>query len=108
MSASPEARSYLPPEKPLDRNSKLAYASLAMGFTSWIIIPFLAGIAAIVLGHKARLEIARSEGRLTGDGLAVAGLVMGYANVVFIALIAVCIAGLFLLPVLGNMLSTQM
>jgi hypothetical protein len=105
MSASPEGRSYLPPEKPLDRNSKLAYASLAMGFASWLLIPFLAGIAAIVLGHMARLEIARSEGRLTGDGLAVAGLVMGYANVIFLALITLCIASLFLLPVIEQLLS---
>ncbi len=106
MSVSPEGRSYLPPEKPLDRNSKLAYASLAMGFTSWLLIPFLAGIAAIVLGHMARLEIARSEGRLTGDGLAIAGLVMGYANVIILALITLCIASLFLLPVIDKILSS--
>jgi hypothetical protein len=98
MSGSPEGRSYLPPEEPLFHISGLATSSLVMGVMGWSLLPLLGGIAAIVLGHMARVEIARSEGRLTGDGLAVAGLVMGYANIAFTALVIVCIAGLFLLP----------
>jgi predicted anti-sigma-YlaC factor YlaD len=105
MSASPEGRSYLPPEELLDRNSKLAYASLAMGFTCWILLPILAAIPAIILGHMARVEIAKSEGRITGDGFAVAGLVMGYANLVILSLIVACIASLFLLPGIGKILT---
>ena len=105
MAISPEGRSYLPPEEPPFTTSGLAVYSLAMGLTAWILLPLLAGIAAIVLGHKARLEIARSAGRLTGDGLAVAGLVMGYANVAFVALIIACLAGILLLPVLEKFLS---
>ncbi|MGB7536976.1 MAG: DUF4190 domain-containing protein [Anaerolineales bacterium] len=98
MTDSPVVRSYLPPEEPLTRPSNLALASLSLGFASWIFLPVLAAIPAIILGHMARMEIARSEGRLTGDGLAVAGLVMGYINVVFVAVVTVCIASLFLLP----------
>ena len=41
---------------------------------------------AIVCGHMARGEIARSGGRLGGDGLAVAGLVLGWINVVMCVL----------------------
>ncbi len=105
MPASPEGRSYLPPEESPFHISNLASASLVMGVVSWAFLPILAAIAAIVLGHMARLEIARSEGRLTGDGLAVAGLVMGYANVVFVALITICIAGFFILLPLFDKLS---
>jgi hypothetical protein len=105
MSGSQEGRSYLPPEESPFHNSGLATASLVMGLMGWTMLPLLAGIAAIVLGHMARSAIARSEGRLTGDGLAVAGLAMGYANVVLIALITVCIASLFLLPAVEKILS---
>lgn len=106
MPAPLSDRSYLPPEEPPFKTSGLAIYSVAMGLTAWLLLPLLGGIAAIVLGNMARLEIARSEGRLTGDGLAVAGLVLGYANIAFVALITICLAGLFLFPVLEKFLSS--
>lgn len=42
---------------------------------------FPIAIVAIVLGHLSLGEIRRSAGRLTGRGVAVAGLVLGYAGV---------------------------
>jgi type IV pilus assembly protein PilA len=48
-----------------------------MVFGFLFFIPF-AFLAAIVLGHIALSEIKRSAGRLTGEGLAIAGLVLGY------------------------------
>jgi hypothetical protein len=105
MSASLEGRSYLPPEIPEDRNCSFAYASLFFGVVGWIGLPLLSGILAIVLGHMARLKIARSEGRLTGDTLAVIGLALGYSNVVVVALSVLCIASLLLLPVVEKVLS---
>jgi hypothetical protein len=91
-----EGRSYLPPEEPETNISSLAVFSMWMGFLAWLAIPFIGGIAAIVTGHLARLEIARSAGRIEGDGFAVLGLVAGYANVLLIALAGLCIAGFFL------------
>jgi hypothetical protein len=41
-----------------------------------IPIPFLGGIPAVILGHAARAQIRKSGER--GDGMAVAGLVLGY------------------------------
>ena len=52
-----------------------AIASLILGVFGFI---FPAAILAIVLGHLSRSEIRRSSGRLQGDGLAIAGLCMGY------------------------------
>jgi hypothetical protein len=106
MSASLSGRSYLPPEEKPDPTCGLALASLYLGIASWCFLPVLAAIPAILMGHKARLQIAKSEGRLTGDGFAVAGLAMGYANVILLALIASCIASLFLLPVIEKLIST--
>ncbi len=68
-----------PPVKP---NSNMAVASLVLGILGWTIAPVLASIAAIVTGHMAKNEIKSSMGQLGGDGMATAGLVMGYANVV--------------------------
>jgi hypothetical protein len=39
------------------------------------------GIAAIVLGSQARTDIAASAGRLQGDGMAQAGLIMGWISI---------------------------
>ena len=57
----------------------MAVVSLVCGIAAWVICPFVAGLIAVFTGHAARGEIARSgEG---GDGLAVAGLILGYLNV---------------------------
>jgi hypothetical protein len=37
----------------------------------------LVGIASVVLGVQARRDIAASQGRLTGDGAALAGIILG-------------------------------
>lgn len=39
------------------------------------------GIAAVVLGSQARREIGASGGTLQGDGMAQAGLIMGWISV---------------------------
>jgi Domain of unknown function (DUF4190) len=46
----------------------------------FIIFPF--SLAAIIFGHLSLSEIRHSGGRLTGKGLAIAGLVLGYLGVV--------------------------
>ena len=63
-----------PAVSPTVRLSKMAVASLILSFFS-LIVPF--GIAAIVLGHTSRNRIAKSGGRLSGTGVAFAGLILG-------------------------------
>jgi hypothetical protein len=65
--------------------STLSLASLMMGILGWIFLPVVGGIIAIITGHLAKKEIRQSEGLLGGDGLATAGLVLGYANLVLIS-----------------------
>jgi hypothetical protein len=86
--------------------STLAVVSLAAGIVSWVLMPFIAGLVAIVCGHMARGEIRRGNGALEGDGLAVAGLVLGWINVVLCVLTVAAIVLFFgglavLLGVLG-------
>jgi hypothetical protein len=85
--------------------SSLAVVSLFLGILGWAAVPFFSAIAAVVLGHMARIQIAKSEGKLTGDGLAVIGLWLGYANIALVALAVVCLAVLFLIPAVSNLLA---
>jgi Domain of unknown function (DUF4190) len=64
-----------------------ATASLVLGILSIICFGILAGIPAIILGHISRGNIQRSMGRLSGGGMAMAGLIMGYCSIFFSLLI---------------------
>jgi len=69
--------------------SSKAILSLVCGLL--FFIPFLF-IAAIVLGHLALSEIRKSAGGLKGEGLAIAGLVLGYIEIAGIPLILIVAA----------------
>jgi len=62
--------------------SGFAIASLICSVTSWFLIPFIGGVLGVVFGHIARQEIRRSQGWKRGNGLALAGLVIGYIHIV--------------------------
>ena len=49
-------------------------------------------IVAIILGHLSLSDIKKSAGRLKGQGLAIAGLVLGYMGVLFIPFILIIAA----------------
>jgi hypothetical protein len=59
------------------QNSNKAIASLVCGVL-FMCAP--ASIAAIILGHLALVDIKRTAGRMAGRGMAIAGLVLGYAG----------------------------
>lgn len=63
-----------------------AIASLALGLFS--LIPLLS-VIAVVLGHLALSEIRKSSGRMKGEGMAVAGLVLGYLGTGFFLIVLV-------------------
>jgi hypothetical protein len=63
-----------------------AIASLVCGILSLTCCSIVAGIPAIVLGHIARSEIKKSLGQLTGKGMALAGLIIGYFSTVALAI----------------------
>jgi Domain of unknown function (DUF4190)/Domain of unknown function (DUF1707) len=73
----PMQMQYYPPAAPR-RTSSMAVGSLVCGIGQ-LIFWFPAGIAAIVLGHMARRQI-RQTGE-AGDGMAVAGLVLGWIGI---------------------------
>ena len=89
--AVPPLTSGLPPisSPPIvQETSGKAVASLILG----IINVFPLCIVAIVLGHISLSEIRKSAGRLKGEGLAIAGLVLGYLGLVVIPFILIIAA----------------
>ncbi len=76
-----------PPAPP--ETSRMAIASLATGIATWIILPLVGAIAAIVTGHLAKKQIRQNPNRLTGAGIATAGMTLGYAQLGIGLLIAI-------------------
>lgn len=77
--------------QPVPRTSTTAILSLVFGILSWCLLPLVGAIVAVVTGHVARAELRRAPpGTMDGDGMAVAGLVLGWAN------LALMVLGLFL------------
>ncbi len=81
------------------KTSGLAICSFVLGFL-FFILP--AAILGIILGHISRAQIRDSMGRIKGAGMALAGLILGYAGV---ALIPVLIIAAIAIP---NLLRAKM
>lgn len=63
--------------------SPAAIISLVAGLLSWGPVPLIGAIVAVVTGHMARATIRRAPaGSIKGDGLALAGLILGWLNIV--------------------------
>jgi hypothetical protein len=70
------------------RTSSTAVVSLVFGVLTWVMLPLIGALVAIICGHIARGEIRRAApGTLEGDGMAIAGLVLGYVHLAFLVLV---------------------
>jgi Domain of unknown function (DUF4190) len=70
---------------PRPKTSALAVWSLVLGILS-VAVPcmaILAAIPAVICGHTGMSRIRNSGGALTGNGLALAGLITGYIGIFF-------------------------
>ena len=79
---------------PVKTTSTLAIISLVAGILGWTLLPLLGSVGAIITGHMARGEIRRSAGTIDGDGLAIAGLVLGWGSVI-VAILSVLLVVVF-------------
>jgi len=94
------------PFPPATRNSPLAIVSLISGIASWFLLPFIAAVVAVITGHMAKNEIKKGNGVLTGNGMATAGLVLGYIQLGLglcgCIVVAVMLAFGMTIPFIGN------
>lgn len=97
-----------PQTAPGAKTNTMALISLIAGILGLTIFPFLGSIAAVITGSMARKEITASAGAETGDGMAMAGLVMGWIGI-GLGIIGICIVCLtFVLLPLGIMQSINL
>lgn len=78
------------------QTSGLAITSLVLGCFGCLGVT---AIGAVICGHIALSNIGKSAGRLTGSGMAIAGLVMGY---LFALILGVSFLAGLALPVFGE------
>ena len=79
LPAQPRPAAYPLPTAAQPTTNRMAIASLVCGLGQLVFPPFT-GVAAIVLGHRARRRI-RETGE-QGDGMALTGLILGYIGTV--------------------------
>lgn len=73
-----------------------AIASLILSIASYLGLPLVGAILGVIFGHMALNEIKRSEGQIQGRGLAIGGLVLGYAHFVVVVCVVATVAAVFL------------
>jgi hypothetical protein len=81
--------------QPAQTNSN-ATISIILGVLSIFLCGIFTGVPAIILGLKSRKEIAASDGRQTGDGIALGGVITGAIGTVistgiFIMIVALAV-----------------
>jgi hypothetical protein len=84
-------------ENAAQRTSGYAIASLILGIAGFFVFPIVPSILAVVFGQKARDELRRNPS-LGGEGLATAGIVLGWVG---IALVGIGLVFLLLLLLLA-------
>jgi hypothetical protein len=105
----PESNSSVPmaPVVGAKKDSGLAIASLICGIAAWIIFPVVAAIAAVITGHLAKKEIREGGGTVGGDGMALAGLLLGYIQLglAVLGIIIVIVVLLLVVPTTSGVLN---
>jgi hypothetical protein len=69
----------------------LSVWSLVLGILSWVCLPIVAGIPAIVCGHLS-LKRQKANAALQGKGMAIAGLVLGYVSILLLIVLLPALA----------------
>ncbi len=95
-SYQPANREQLPALLP---TSTMAIISLIAGILGFTALPLLGGIAAIITGYLARQETRTVPPKAGGDGMATAGIIMGWIQVGLTVVGICCFIGWFVFVV---------
>jgi Domain of unknown function (DUF4190) len=81
-------------------SSTLAMVSLISGILGFTFVPVIGTIVALVTGYMSRNETRSIPPRASGDGLATAGIIMGWIQVGLL-FIGICCAIAYFVFVVG-------
>lgn len=83
---------YTPPTAPQQQQTNtMAVISLIASILGLTLFPTVGSIVGLILGYMARKQIRQSGGWMGGEGLAKAGIILGWIGIGLTVLIA-CIA----------------
>jgi hypothetical protein len=80
--------------------STLALISLIAGILGFTAVPLLGGIVALFTGYAARKETRAVPPKFSGDGLATAGIIMGWIQV-GLTVVGICCVGAYFVFMVG-------
>ncbi|MBN4074087.1 DUF4190 domain-containing protein [bacterium AH-315-E10] len=84
------------------QTSNKAISSLLFSLLGlFCLLPFIGSLIGIVLGHLAKGDIKHSNGKISGEGLALSGLITGYIGILIIPVFFILGAAM-MLPVLSS------
>ncbi|MBC7878514.1 MAG: DUF4190 domain-containing protein [Anaerolineales bacterium] len=75
--------------------STLAMVSMIAGLLGFGVFPVIGTIIAIITGYMARKETRAVPPKFAGDGMATAGIIMGYIQVGLIVISICCFIAYF-------------
>ena len=92
----------LPPGA-LGATSTTAIISLVGGIAGLTILPIIGAFVALICGYIAKNEIKKSAGTLGGNGMATAGIIMGYLSIA----LGICLCIVLIMPGLISGIATN-
>lgn len=75
-------------------SSTLAIVSLIAGILAFVMLPVIGSIVALWAGYAARKETRATPPIASGDGMATAGIILGWIHIVLIV-VSLCCAILY-------------
>lgn len=75
--------------------STLATISMIAGILGFLMFPVIASVVAIWTGYEARKETRSIPPKATGDGMATAGIVMGWIQIGLFVITICCVVAYF-------------
>ncbi len=99
----PVAEPYQPVPEPAPAvlpTSTLATVSLVAGILGFTFMPLLGTVVALITGYSARNETRSVPPRASGDGMATAGIIMGWIQVALAVVGFCCFVGVLVLSAL--------
>jgi hypothetical protein len=75
--------------------------SLISGIANFIGFPFWGALLALITGYVAKSEIEKGHGRIGGERLAKAGLILGWLGI-GLGLLMICLSVLMVLGLFGG------
>lgn len=76
--------------------SQLAWATLILGVISWVALPFMGAVGALICGFIERGKIARGESPDAGGTVVLVGMLLGGVQLALTLLAVVAMVFLFL------------